>query len=330
MNIYDIAKKANVSVATVSRVINGSKYVSDKTKAKVQQIMNEEGYIPNIFARGLNFNSIKTIGILCPAISDINHAKPVSIIEKLLSEKGYGSLLCCLSSNEEDKSKYLNLLLHKKVDAIIIIGSTVKEAKNNKKIESIAKQVPIIIINGLIKLPNVYCVLCDEELAVFELVVSLAKNNHRDIVYIYDTNTYSGYQKLAGFYKGLEACGISKNQQLIIKIPDIGNEFDLAYNEMKRVIESNISFSAVVGADDTIAIGALKALNENKISIPVIGFNNTEFAKYSTPSLTSVDNMMPSICKAAIDILFSVLSGMEESTKVVLSPRIVERESYRL
>ncbi|MDD3820431.1 MAG: LacI family DNA-binding transcriptional regulator, partial [Spirochaetales bacterium] len=84
MNIYDIASKAGVSVATVSRVLNNSPRVSQKSKEKVQRIMDEEGYVPNIFARGLSLNSVKSIGILCPVISDINHAAAVSHIERLL------------------------------------------------------------------------------------------------------------------------------------------------------------------------------------------------------------------------------------------------------
>ena len=80
MNIYDIAEKAGVSVATVSRVINNNKNVSEQSKHKVMEVIKQEKYVPNIFARNLNSSSSKTIGILCPIISDINHAKPVSIL----------------------------------------------------------------------------------------------------------------------------------------------------------------------------------------------------------------------------------------------------------
>ena len=86
MNIYDIAEKAGVSVATVSRVINNSANVSEKNRSKVMEIIDQERYVPNIFARNLNSTASKTIGILCPIISDINHVKPVSILEHLLRD----------------------------------------------------------------------------------------------------------------------------------------------------------------------------------------------------------------------------------------------------
>ncbi|MGI6669949.1 MAG: LacI family DNA-binding transcriptional regulator [Acetivibrionales bacterium] len=330
MNIYDIAKKAGVSVATVSRVINNSGSVSAKTKSKIEKIMQQESYVPNVFARGLNLNSIKTVGILCPTIADINHAKPVSIVEKLLRERGFDSLLCCIGSNEEDKSKYLKLLFDKKVDAIVVISSTIKEAAENEAFRTIAQHVPIIIINGLIKLPNVYCVLCDEESAIFDAVGYLAAKQCRDIVYIADSNTYAGYQKVQGYKKGLAAHGIPENPNLLIKIPDVGNEIDLAYEAMTKLIKSKVKISAVMGADDTVAIGALKALKENGISVPIIGFNNTEFAKCSTPTLTSIDNMMPLLCSTAIKILFDVLNGRDAVSKVVISAKFVERESFKL
>lgn len=90
MNIYDIAEKAGVSVATVSRVINNNKNVSEQSKNKVMEVIKQEKYVPNIFARNLNSSSSKTIGILCPIISDINHAKPVSILERMLREAEIG------------------------------------------------------------------------------------------------------------------------------------------------------------------------------------------------------------------------------------------------
>ena len=95
MNIYDIAKLANVSIATVSRVVNNSTKVSPKTKEKVLAVMKENEYTPNAFARGLGLGSMKTVGIICPNIDDIYMAKAVSYLERNLHAHGYDCILGC-------------------------------------------------------------------------------------------------------------------------------------------------------------------------------------------------------------------------------------------
>lgn len=117
MNIYDISKKAGVSIATVSRVMNGSDKVSEKTRQKILDIMKETGYTPNAFARGLTFNTMKTIGLLCADCSDHFLATAISYLEKGFRANGYDCILCCTGYELKTKQSYLKLLLSKKVDA---------------------------------------------------------------------------------------------------------------------------------------------------------------------------------------------------------------------
>ena len=124
MNIYDIAKLANVSIATVSRVVNNSPKVSPKTKEKVLAVMKENEYTPNAFARGLGLGSMKTVGIICPHIDDIYMAKAVSYLEQNLHAHGYDCILGCSGFKQEEKEDYVRLLLSKKIDTLILVGST--------------------------------------------------------------------------------------------------------------------------------------------------------------------------------------------------------------
>lgn len=330
MNIYDIAKKAGVSPSTVSRVINHNENVSEKSKKRVQEVMQQEGYIPNVFARGLNLNSIKTVGILCPVIDDLNHARAVAMVEHQLRDNGFDSLLCCTGSNLEDKEKYLTLFLNKRVDAIVVIGSTMEELEKPQAFESAAKRVPILIINGLVRCPNVYCVLCDEEAAMIDMVHKLHERGHERIVYLTDSPTYSAHQKLSGYQKGLRACGLEEDSRLILRIPDNGKEGAAAMERLGQLIASGTAFSAVMACDDTVAIGALKALRAHHMDIPVVGFNNSDFAFYSSPALSSIDNRMSTLAKSAIDILMNVFSGEDAISRIMISARFVERESFRL
>ena len=103
MNIYDIAALAGVSIATVSRVVNDSPKVSEKTKEKVRAVMEEQNYTPNVFARGLGLNSMHTVGIVCPDVSDVYMANAVAHLEKYLKKYGYDCILACSGYEYEDK-----------------------------------------------------------------------------------------------------------------------------------------------------------------------------------------------------------------------------------
>lgn len=328
MNIYDIAEKAGVSVATVSRVINNNKNVSEQSKHKVMEVIKQEKYVPNIFARNLNSSSSKTIGILCPIISDINHAKPVSILERMLREAGYDILLCCTDSVSENKTKYLNLLLNRRVDAIILIGSTVEEVKHHEHFIPIASEIPILIINGFVELDNVYCILSDERSAISKLICTLYQSGYRNILYMNDTCSFSGYQKILGYKDGLQACGLEERPEYILQIPEAEDELSLAYHFMLDFIDTGLTFDALITADDVLAVGAQKALLSREIQIPIIGFNNTRLAQCTSPELTSVDTNMETICATATQILMDVLRGCCPASKVVISTRFVERESF--
>lgn len=330
MNIYDIAKKAGVSPSTVSRVINNNENVSEKSKKRVKEIMQQEGYIPNVFARGLNLNSIKTVGILCPVIDDLNHARAVAMVEQQLRKNGFDSLLCCMGSNLENKEKYLTLFLNKRVDAVVVIGSTMEELENPQAFEAAARVVPVLIINGLVRCPNVYCVLCDEEAAMMDMVRELHTRGHDRIVYLTDSPTYSAHQKLSGYRKGLKACGLQEDSRLILHILANGKEGACAMERLEELIQSAIPFSAVMACDDMVAIGALKALHAHHMELPVIGFNNSDFAFCSSPSLSSIDNRMDTLAKSSIDVLMNVLGGEDAISRIMISARFVERESFRL
>lgn len=331
MNIYDIATKAGVSIATVSRVLNGSPNVSAKTKERVLRVIEEEGYTPNVFARGLNLNTMKMIGILCTDVSDIYYAKAVSIIENALRQYGYDSLLCSTGNKLGDKQKYIDLLLAKRVDALILIGSTFKEECDNSHIEKAASKVPTIIVNGLIDVPNTYCVTCDEYTAMYNNVVSLVKKGCYDILYLYDVESYSGMQKLNGYRAALKDCGLPVPSTLALKVDKEPAAIEAA---VTHFIEKGISFSAVLASEDLLAISAMHALSKKGYRIPedisVVGFNNSLLCECSMPKLTSVDNMVDTLCSTAVNVLRDVFDNKTVTSKMTLSAKLVERDTFRL
>lgn len=330
MNIYDIAEKAGVSVATVSRVINNNKNVSKQSQKKVMDVIRQEKYVPNIFARNLNHNSSHTIGVLCPMISDINHVKPVSILERLLREKGYDILLCCTDSVSENKGKYLDLLKTRRVDAIVMIGSTVEETEHHEHFRPVAKEIPIVIINGMVELENVYSVLSNERDAIRKVVKALYDQGCRSIMYMNDTTSYSGYQKILGYKDGLRQCGLEEREVLILQVPEADDELIPAQQIMTDFLQSGLPCDALVTSDDILAVGAQKALKQLGREMPVVGFNNSRFAQCTTPELTSVDGNMETVCATAVQILMEVVRGNSPASTVLISTRLVERGTFRI
>ena len=164
VNIYDVSKHAGVSIATVSRVLNGNPNVSDKTRRKVLAVMDELGYTPNVFARGLGLNTMRTIGIMCSDSSDLYLANAINYLERGLRNNGYDAILCCTGYDLEAKQQYFELLRSKRVDAIILAGSKFVEMRprDNEYIIAAASKLPIMLVNGYLEGANIYSTICDD------------------------------------------------------------------------------------------------------------------------------------------------------------------------
>ncbi|MBQ8606061.1 MAG: LacI family DNA-binding transcriptional regulator [Clostridia bacterium] len=320
MNIYDIAKKSGVSIATVSRVLNNSDKVSPKTRERVKAVMKESDYTPNAFARGLGLGSMKMIGILCTDVSDLYYAKAVSLMEKELRERGFDTLLCCSGTDLSDKKKSLRLLMNKNVDAIVLIGSPFREMDDNSHIRDAAEKLPVFIINGDIAMDGVYCVLCDEYRAMYESVEYLVKDGAKNILYLYDTESFSGKRKLSGFENAVKECAVASKSVKIKK--DIVSAKEQTLYECEKE-----KFDAIMTSEDVLAIGALKAILEKNINLRVIGFNDSQLALCSTPALTSVDNKLDELCPITARHITDLLSGKDIPQKTVLPATLSERET---
>ena len=328
MTIYDIAKACGVSIATVSRVLNNSDKVSEKTRKKVLAVIQEENYSPNPFARGLGLDSMKMIGLLCTDVSDAFYAKAVALVEHELKQRGLDMMLVCTGNDLNEKKKYIQFLLKKHVDAIILIGSPFREDGDNSHVAEAAHEVPIIAINSLLELPNVYSVLCDEASGIELAVHRLADRGCKDILYLYDNLTYSGQQKIRGYREGLDAAGLPRQDKLICQV---SKDLTSAQQMIQRLLKQQLPFSAIIGSEDIIAIGAQKALSAAGIDIPVIGCNNSVLAECATPSLTSIDNRLDILCPAAVDVLTKILdNGPQAAPSQTVFPAIIQyRESFK-
>ena len=333
MNIYDVSEKAGVSIATVSRVLNGNANVSEKTRQKVLDVMEKCGYTPNAFARGLGLNTMKTIGLLCTDSSNVFQAKAISYIEQQLQEAGYDSILCCSGYELESKKKCMNLLLNKKVDAIILISSHFVYAtkEENQYIADAGAQVPVMILNGEVDAPNVYGVLTDDMACVYKAVTKLYEDGLRRILYFYHSNSYSGKKKLEGYEKGIEDFKLEKDENLRQFYEASLQEIPKMAEYLLELWESGVRFEGIMTSDDELALGALKFAKLAGLKVPeqlsVIGYSNSMLATSGVLELTSVDIRLEKVCQHLISNLLRLFDGEEIPQQAYFSGELIERET---
>ena len=179
------------------------------------------------------------------------------------------------------------------------------------------------------ELDNIYCILSDEREAVKKLVRTLYDYGCRRILYLNDTCSFSGYQKIQGYREGLLQCGLPDDGELILQIPEAEDELEPSRQMIQELLDTGITFDALIAADDILAVGAQKALQSRKIDIPIVGLNNSRFSQCTTPELTSVDTNVETVCATATQILLRVLQGERPASRVVISTELVLRDSFR-
>ena len=330
MNIYDIAKLADVSIATVSRVVNNSPKVSAKTKEKVLAVMKENEYTPNAFARGLGLGTMKTVGIICPDISDIYMAKAVSYLESNLHDHGYDCILGCSGFKQKEKESYVKLLLSKKIDTLILVGSTYagsgKDEADTDYIREAAEQASVFMINAKVAGDNIYCTYADDFQATYEVTKAYLRRGKEKILFMYDSESFSARQKLAGYEAALQDAGCPVLGNLKFKTKN-----DIEYTK-NMLLEYNkvLDFDSVLATDDGIAVGAVKYAKIKGLSIPeelsITGYNNSILALCSDPELTSVDSKLGVMCRKTVERMIDLLENEAQIEKNVCVPcEIVRR-----
>ena len=330
MNIYDIAKLADVSIATVSRVVNNSPKVSARTKEKVLAIMKENEYTPNAFARGLVLGTMKTVGIICPDISDIYMAKAVSYLESNLHDHGYDCILGCSGFKQKEKESYVKLLLSKKIDTLILVGSTYagngKDEADTDYIREAAEQASVFMINAKVAGDNIYCTYADDFQATYEVTKAYLRRGKEKILFMYDSESFSARQKLSGYEAALQDAGYPVLGNLKFKTKN-----DIEYTK-NMLLEYNkvLDFDSVLATDDGIAAGAVKYAKIKGLSIPeelsITGYNNSILALCSDPELTSVDSKLGVMCRKTVERMIELLENEAQIEKNVCVPcEIVRR-----
>lgn len=328
MNIYDIAELAGVSIATVSRVINDSPNVAEKTKLRVRAVMEERGYTPSGFSRGLGLNSMKTIGLICPDAADGYMARAVALLEHSLRDYGYDCILCCSGYAYEDCQISVSALLQRRVDALVLIGSIYADndpdSEQMSYIREAAKQTPVFIINGFVRGENIFCALCDDFGASYAAVKEMLRAGRRRIWFLTDADTVSNDLKREGCRAALAEAGLELRGEVSVGVCD---QIAQTRDCLDRL--TGLDADGIFAANDALAAGALKYAKRKGLSVPgdlcIIGYNNSELSVCCDPELSTIDSREARLCQIAIDSIKLRLGGRAASPKVYARGYLIRR-----
>lgn len=327
ITIKDIAKEANVSITTVSRVLNNKPDVGDDTRAKILKIIEEMNYNPNSVARGLVMQKTHTIGLIIPDISNPFFPQIVRAVEDKAQELGYSVILFNTDNHLERERKAVELFKSKQVDGLIVSLSLGNEKilKNLK-----ASNYPVVQIDRSV-LDHIYpLVSIDNKKSAYQMVEYLIKKGHKKIAHISgDLNTTTARERLSGYKKVLKDYEIEINEDYIIE-GDYTQ--DSAYKDMQHLLELESPPTAVFAANDLSAAGVYKALFDAGLRIPediaVAGHDDINLASLLKPELTTMRQPKYKLGERAVEVLLKMIDDEEaEIEDQILNTDLIIRES---
>ncbi|MGG0656311.1 catabolite control protein A [Rummeliibacillus pycnus] len=330
VTIYDVAREANVSMATVSRVVNGNPNVKPTTRKKVLDVIARLEYRPNAVARGLASKKTTTVGVIIPDISNIFYAELARGIEDVATMYHYNIILSNSDQREEKELQLLDNMYGKQVDGIVMMSDQVNEELQNKMSHS---PVPIVLAGSIDESKTVSSVNIDYLHAAYEVVKRFIDNGHKRIAYVSGpfTSTINKKYKFEGYKKALEEAGIELDENLVIASEDSYDSGLEDFNTLNNLTEPPTAFFA---GSDELAIGIIHGAQDLGKKIPedyeVISFENTKLARMVRPQLTSVVLPLYDIGAVSMRLLTKYMNKEHvNEANVILPHRIEDRNSTK-
>lgn len=331
ITILEVAKKANVSVATVSRVMNGNYPVKAETRENVLKAIDELNYIPNMQARELTQQKSATIGVVVPSINNMFFPEVVNGIESHLKNKSLSIVLTCTNNDANEEKKCINNLISRNVSGIIIIGPNTNNIRS-KFYGNISSKIPIVFVNGHYVDSNISCVSNDEIMGAKIALDYLLDNNHKNILFVRGKDSYSCDLKEQAYEEFMKNIN-NFDPNNIIDIGN-GNSSDTVDNTLNLFLEllKNSSATAVFACNDLMAVGVLNACKKLNLNVPkdfsIIGYDNILLSKFVEPKLTTMDqNMFLLGTNAAMLLIQKIDCDNKYSKRIILNNCLVKRDT---
>ncbi|KQX67300.1 LacI family DNA-binding transcriptional regulator [Paenibacillus sp. Root444D2] len=329
--IKDVAKKAGVSVTTVSRVLNGEKYVKDDLKAKVKRVIDELGYAPSHIARSLVRKKTNLIGVIVPDLTSSFYSTILSSIEETASLNDYNLLVCNIIEDTDKELKYLNVFKEMRVDGIIIMHE-----KLSDDIRSFINKLDIpVIFSSVRPLDHKFVsVIIDDYEAAYDATRYLIELGHERIAFIGGDmrDITSGQNRYVGYRNALKDNRV-KIVNDYIRFGDYKTQS--GYNLMKELLACEPRPTALFAVSDDMAVGAMNCIHDYQLKVPddisIIGFDGSQLTELVRPRLSSMEQPIQDMGKITVDTLIELISDPTFSPRedLILGHKLVVRDSCR-
>lgn len=332
ITINDIAKKAGVSLATVSRVLNKSPHVSDTARRKVEQAIREFNYIPSAYARGLSRNQSNIIGVIVPEITNPFFSEVITGITEIGDKHNLNALFFNTDESIDKERRALRILQEYRVRGLIITPVTGENRYDREYIQLFENlNIPIVLVDRDIRNSDFTGVYFDDYAALFKPTSLLIENGHKDIVlFTGNPDHIVSKRRLEGYCDAFSAHQMAYNPKNLIPC-DFSMES--SYNLTRKLILDHNLPTAFIGMTNMLSLGCLKALYEFGISIPdevaFVGYDRLDVQDVFNMHLTLVEKDAKEMGRKATELLYDKIMGKKTSTRTILTPQMFIRGSER-
>ncbi|WP_195780495.1 LacI family DNA-binding transcriptional regulator [Priestia megaterium] len=323
--IYDVAKEAGVSISTVSKVLNNTGSIAEKTRKKVRDTMHELDYQPSVVASVKK--RIQTIGLLIPNIANPFMAEIARGIENHVKKFGFSLMICSTDNDLKNEIEYISILKQKYIDGIII-ATGLKEDKAIK--ELLKAEIPVALLSRDVSSLAVDAVLVDDFLGGYEATEYLISLGHKRIAMITEDIKFSTIgARFEGYKQALKKAGLPYDESLV----SLNNtSLDEGKQSTRELLHLSVPPTAIFASTEFLAIGAIQGARELKIKVPqnlsIIGFDDTVLSTICDPPLTTIAQPIHEMSKKVVELLIEEIEDSKETKqRIVLSPKLVVRAS---
>lgn len=327
--IKDVAEKAHVSVATVSRVLNNLPGFSSDTEKRVREAIDSLGYQYNAVARNLKMKKTNIIAVLIPQVETTFYVKILNGIEDAAQNRGYNIMVCYVGISGNRTQEYIKMLLERQVDGII--GCSLPP---NEKIDTMMAEcgIPCVLVSTLSTRYSIPYIRVDDRNASYAATTYLIKNGHRKIAMLAGSqdDVVAGVLRLEGYRKALEDHCIPFNEHLIHYTRF---SYETGLLAAKELLASGEDFTGIVACCDEVAVAAISVAYKAGKKVPddfsIIGYDNTKTAEMAIPPLTTVSQPLYSMGQQAFEMLRLKIEQRKQPANTILPFEIIERNSVR-
>jgi len=335
VTMRDVAEKAGVSIKTVSRVVNRSAEVSEETRKRVQKVIQDLGYHPNIMARSLHTRRTHTVGLVVPDITDPFWPEVVHGVQVQARESGYSVILVSSGEDPGEELFHIELFLQKQVDGIILCSSR-GSADHLRHIVDMVEYI-VLVNRSISRAPGVGSVRVNNMRGAYLATKYLLEQGRQRVACVSGPSHWeSSKERYRGYKMALQEKGLPIDQRLTAWLPpkvfQTAERMEEAARLAASLLETDSRIDAIFVHDDVSAFGILKLCKQKSLDIPgdiaIVSFDDILLASMVDPPLTTVAIPKQELGAQAMRLLKDLLEGKEPpSTEVIIEPHLIIRES---